>query len=43
VKAPVKKGDKVGEAVIYKDGVEVDRINLLAATDVERKGFFGIF
>ncbi|MBR2160285.1 MAG: D-alanyl-D-alanine carboxypeptidase [Clostridia bacterium] len=43
VKAPVKKGDKVGEAVIYKDGVEVDRINLLATTDVDRKGFFGIF
>lgn len=43
VKAPLNKGDKVGEAVIYKDGVEVDRINLLAAKDVERKGFFGIF
>lgn len=43
VKAPVKQGDIIGEAVIYKDGVEVDRINLLAATDVERKGFFGIF
>lgn len=30
VKAPVKKGQKVGEIVVYKNGVEIDRLPIVA-------------
>ena len=40
VKAPVQKGDKVGEMVIYREGVEVDRVPLLAMKEVKRANFF---
>ena len=40
VKAPVSKGEKVGELIVYKDGVEFDRLNLLAACAVEKATFF---
>ena len=35
VKAPIQKGDKIGELVVYKDGVETERISLLAGEDVK--------
>lgn len=35
VKAPIQKGAKIGELVVYKDGVEVEKINLLAGQDVK--------
>lgn len=40
VKAPIKKGDKVGEAYLVKDGVIVDKIAIVANEDVERMSFF---
>ena len=40
VKAPIKKGDKIGEIVVYRDGVEAARADLLAAEDVLKMGFF---
>lgn len=40
VKAPVKKGDKVGEAYLVKDGVIVDKVAIVANEDVERMSFF---
>ena len=40
VKAPVQKGDEVGEMLVFKDGIEIDRVPLLAAESVERAGFF---
>jgi D-alanyl-D-alanine carboxypeptidase (penicillin-binding protein 5/6) len=40
VKAPVEKGAEVGEIVVYKDGVETDRI---AVVTMEESGCAGIF
>lgn len=40
VKAPIKKGDKVGEAYLVKDGVIVDKVAIVANEDVERMSFF---
>ncbi len=36
VKAPVEKGAKIGELVLYKDGVETDRVDLVAMESVRR-------
>ena len=41
VKAPLKKGDAVGELTVYRDGVEVARINCLSYCDVDKKTYFG--
>lgn len=38
IKAPVKKGDKVGEIIIFKNGVEYDRINIVSLEDSPRAG-----
>ena len=40
VKAPIEKGEKVGELLVFRNGIEVDRIPLLAAEDVKRANFF---
>lgn len=40
VKAPVKKGETIGEAILFKDGIEVDRVELCAATDIQRATVF---
>lgn len=40
VKAPIKKGDKVGEAYLVKDGVIVDKVAIVVNEDVERMSFF---
>ncbi len=39
VKAPIKKGDKVGESIIYKDGVEVGKVDIISNENVESKKF----
>lgn len=39
LKAPVAKGDRVGFAEIYKDGVKCDTVELVAAEDVPKAGF----
>ncbi len=39
VKAPIKKGDKVGTSIIYKDGVEVGRVEIISNENVESKKF----
>ncbi len=38
VKAPIKQSDIVGEIIIFKDGVETERMNVLAGADVEKAG-----
>ncbi|MBE3577869.1 MAG: D-alanyl-D-alanine carboxypeptidase [Limnochordales bacterium] len=38
LQAPVKKGDRVGELVLYYRGTEVGRHPVVAATDVRRAG-----
>lgn len=37
VSAPIKKGQKLGEYIITKNGVEVKRVSLLAAADVPKR------
>ena len=40
VKAPCKKGDFVGEMLIYKDGVQVDSVPLIAYENVGKANLF---
>lgn len=40
VKAPLKKGDKIGKLVIYKNGEEIKTINCLINEDVKEKTYF---
>lgn len=40
VKAPIQKGDVVGEIVVYEQNVEIDRISLLAGEDVKKANLF---
>ncbi len=40
VKAPVKKGEKIGELVVYKGGVERGVVDLLAAENVGKATYF---
>ena len=42
-KAPIEQGECVGELIVYKDGVEIDRIEVLAATAVEKATIFDRF
>lgn len=39
IKAPLKKGDVVGQVVYTLEGTEAGRVDLLAAEDVEKAGF----
>ncbi len=39
-RAPIQKGEKVGELLIFKDNVEINRVALLSANDVEKANFF---
>lgn len=39
VKAPIAQGEKVGELIVYRDGVECDRVDLLAANTIVRANF----
>ena len=39
VKAPVNKGEKVGEMIIFKDGVEFKRVDVVANETVKQKSF----
>ena len=43
LRAPVKKGDLAGEIIVYKDNVEMDRVPLVACSDVKRANFFDSF
>lgn len=40
VKAPIIKGDMVGELIIYEKGIEIGRVNVLANEDVFSKTYF---
>lgn len=39
-RAPVKKDEEVGEMLIFRDGIEVDRVKLLAQKDVNEATFW---
>ena len=43
VKAPIKFGDRVGELIIYHNGVEKEKLPLLANETVERATLFDNF
>lgn len=43
VQAPVRKGDPLGEVVVLSNGKEIDRRDILAAADVERKTISDIY
>lgn len=43
VKAPVAVNQVVGEIEVYKDGVLVDKVNVVAAENVEKAGFGDYF
>lgn len=43
IKAPLVAGDVVGYAEVYKDGVMVDKVNLVAAQNVESANFIDYF
>ena len=40
LKAPIAKGQKIGEVIVYNKGVEVDKIPLLAVEKVEKANLF---
>ena len=40
VKAPIKKGDSVGEVLVFKNGIETDKVTLIANEDVKKANFF---
>ena len=37
----LKKGEKVGEITIYKNGVEIGKVDLVSLKDVKKLNFFG--
>ena len=43
VQAPGKAGDTLGELTVSINGKTVETVPILAAEDVERLGFFGLF
>lgn len=43
VKAPVKKGDKVGEATYFLNGNEIGKINIVAGKSMEKANFLDYF
>ncbi len=43
VSAPVEKGDCVGEIVVYKDGVEIDKIPLISENGVKKASLWDRF
>ncbi len=42
IKAPIEKGDAIGELSIFENGVEIGRVNVLANETVDRKTYFDV-
>ncbi|MBO5714138.1 MAG: D-alanyl-D-alanine carboxypeptidase, partial [Clostridia bacterium] len=40
VKAPIVKGEKVGELKIYENGIELQSVNVLSNEDIQEKTYF---
>ena len=38
--APIEKGERVGEMILFREGVEVDRVDLLAMESVRKANIF---
>ncbi|MBE7085364.1 MAG: D-alanyl-D-alanine carboxypeptidase [Clostridiales bacterium] len=41
--APIEKGEKVGEVIVYNKGIEVDKIPLIAGENVKKANLFDRF
>ena len=39
VSAPVLKGDVLGEIIVYNNGVEAGRVNIIATSSVEKMSY----
>lgn len=42
IKAPVKKGDKVGYVSVFENGIEIATANVIANEDIEKMTFFDV-
>ena len=42
VKAPIKQGDIVGEVYVIRNGIEVDRIPLIATCTIDKASYFDV-
>lgn len=42
IKSPMSAGDEVGELIISLDGKEIDRVNLVLKSDVEKANLLNI-
>lgn len=40
VKAPIKKGDAVGEIIVYKNGVEYGKVDVVAMQNADKNNYF---
>ena len=40
LKAPIKQGETVGEVIVYRENVEIDRVSVIANESVERASVF---
>jgi len=38
--APIKKGDKLGEIIVFENNIEIAKVNALATCDVDEKTYF---
>lgn len=42
IKAPIKKGDLLGEIIIYENNIEIGKLKALSNEDIENKTYFDI-
>ena len=40
VKAPIEKGEKLGELIVFQNGIEINRVSLLAMESIKKANFF---
>lgn len=43
IKAPIKKGDKIGSMVIQQDGKDINSMDILSDRDIEKAGIYDYF
>ncbi len=42
IKAPIKKGDLVGEISVYNNGIEIGKVNLISGSDIDKQNYFDV-
>ena len=43
LRAPIEMGTVIGEAIVYREGVEVSRCNLIAGENADKYGWWDAF